>query len=297
MKIIILDTETTGVLEEDRICQLSYLVVDQNGNIEEVLDDLCTPPLPIKFDSMAIHNITPEMIEGKPQCVETAAYHRLNELNTAENLIVIQNAEFDLGMLAKEGFTSNMQLVDTFRIMRAKIPLDTPHGLQHKRYQYGLYKKEQAMIDSLGIEVRAHDALGDVIVLKNLFDHLAGDYSVSEMITLCSAPIVLEYMVFGKNKGKRIEDVALNDRRSIEYMLSTFDLDEDLKHSFEYWMQKTRGEVVTKLGFGKYRGKTPEEIAETDMSYLGWLYNKAENISDELREAIKVAYEKRNSAQ
>ena len=287
MKIIILDTETTGVLEEDRICQLSYLVVNQNGEIEEVHDDLCTPPLPIKFDSMAIHHITPEMLEGKPVCVDTPAFHRLNELNTPENLMVIQNAVFDLDMLAKEGFTSNIQLIDTFRIMRAKIPLDTPHGLQHKRYQYGLYKKEQAIIDSLGIEVRAHDALGDVIVLKNLFDHLANDYSVPEMITLCAGPITLEYMVFGKNKGKRIEEVALNDRRSIEYMLSTFDLDEDLKHSFEYWMEKTRGDIVVKLGFGKYRGKRPEEIGATDPGYLKWLYEKAENISDELREAIE----------
>ncbi len=291
MKIIILDTETTGVLEEDRICQLSYLVVNENGEIEEVHDDLCTPPLPIKFESMVIHHITPEQIEGKPSCVETNAFARLHELNTPENLMVIQNAVFDLDMLAKEGFVSNMQLIDTFRVMRAKIPLDTPHGLQHKRYQYGLYKKEQAIIDSLGIEVRAHDALGDVIVLKNLFDHLANDYSVEEMVTLCSEPIVLEYMVFGKHKGKRIEEVALNDRRSIEYMLSTFDLDEDMKHSFAYWMEKTRGDVVVSLGFGKYKGKTPAQIGELDRGYLKWLYEKAENISDELREAIKVAYE------
>jgi len=296
LKTIILDTETTGTLEEDRICQLSYLVVNQNGEIEEVHNDLCTPPLPIKFDAMAIHHITPEQIEGKPACIDTPAFHRLGELNTPENLIVIQNAEFDLDMLAKEGFFSTMQLIDTFRIMRAKIPLDTPHGLQYKRYQYGLYKKEQAIIDSLGIEVRAHDALGDVIVLKNLFDRLAGDYSVSEMIALCAEPIVLEYMVFGKHKGKRIEEVALNDRRSIEYMLGAFDLDKDMRHSFEYWMEKTRGDVVVKLGFGKYRGKTPAEIAEVDMGYLKWLYEKAENISDELREAIKVAFESRNGA-
>jgi hypothetical protein len=30
MKIIILDAEATGILEEDRICQPSYLVVTEN---------------------------------------------------------------------------------------------------------------------------------------------------------------------------------------------------------------------------------------------------------------------------
>jgi len=41
-----------------------------------------------------------------------------------------------------------------------------------------LYKKEQAIIDSLGVEVRAHDALGDVIVLKNHFDYLRGSTAI-----------------------------------------------------------------------------------------------------------------------
>jgi len=141
MKIVILDTETTGTLKEDRICQLSYLVLNQDGTIEEVHDDLCLAPLAIKFDAMAIHHITPQALENKPKCVDTNAYARLCELNTPQNLMVIQNAKFDLDMLAKEGFNLEMKLVDTFRIMRAKYPLDTPHGLQFKRYQWGLYKK------------------------------------------------------------------------------------------------------------------------------------------------------------
>ena len=289
MKYIILDTETTGTDAEDRICQLSYLVVDMNGKIEEVHDDLCTPPLPIKFAAMAIHHITPEQIEGAPECTETTAFKRLEELNRPENVMVIQNAEFDLAMLAKEGFVSKMQLIDTFRIMRSKLPLDTPHGLQHKRYQYGLYKKEQAIIDALDVEVRAHDALGDVIVLKNLFDHLAAKFDATEMAQMCAVPILLEYMPFGKHKGERIEDVALNARNDLQYMIDNFDLDGDLKYSFDYWMQKTKGKVVVTMSFGKYKGQTPQEIAQSDRNYLTWLRDKADNIPEELRAAVVKA--------
>ncbi len=286
MKIVILDTETTGVADEDRIIQLSYLVVNQNGEIEEVHDALCSAPLPIKFDSMAIHHITPEMLEGKPACVDTAAYARLNELNTPDNLMVIQNAEFDLDMLQKEGFTSAMQLVDTFRILRAQYPYDTPHGLQYKRYQLGLYKKEQAIIDSLGVEVKAHDALGDVIVLKNLFDHLTIEQDLDMMIKLCRGPILLEIMTFGKHKGKRFEDLAVTDRNSLRYMMENFDLDADLSYTMAHFMEKAKGQVKLTIGFGKYKGQKPEDVVKEDPDYLKWMRDKADRIDPELKEAI-----------
>jgi exodeoxyribonuclease X len=255
--------------------------------------DLCTPPLPIKFDAMAIHHITPKQIEGTPPCIQTEAFKKLESLNTPENVLVIQNAEFDLKMLAKEGFESKMRLIDTFRILRAKRPRDTPHGLQHKRYQYGLYKKEQAIIDALDVEVNAHNALGDVIVLKNLFDHLLQEYSAEEMIALCSKPILLEYMPFGKHKGERIEDVALSDRGSLDYMLANFDLDEDVRHSLQHWLEATKERVILTIGFGKYKGMTPEEVAQNDPQYLEWMYNKAERLSPEMREAIGKVLEAR----
>lgn len=285
-KTIILDTETTGAGEADRICQLSYLVVDQNGEILEIHNDLCTPPLPISFEAMAIHHITPEMIEGTPSCVETTAFKRLVELNTPENLMVIQNAEFDLGMLTKEGMNSNMKLIDTFRVLRAWHPLDIPHGLQFKRYQWGLYKKEQSLIDKLGIVINAHDALGDVIVLKHLYEKLIEEHSVESMIELCSQPIILEYVPFGKHKGKRFEEVALEARNDLKYMVENFDLDGDLRATLNHYLESTKANAVITIGFGKYRGKTPAEVARTDPDYLTWLLNNAERLDAETREAI-----------
>ncbi|MEE8589440.1 MAG: exonuclease domain-containing protein [Sulfurimonadaceae bacterium] len=286
MKYIILDTETTGVDEEDRIIQLSYLVTDLEGNILEMHDDLCTAPLPTKFDSMAIHNITPEMLEGKPVCVDTKAFARLHELNIPENIMVIQNAEFDEAMLAKEGFTSQMQLIDTYRILRKKYPLQTPHGLQHKRYELGLYKKEPELIKELGVEVRAHDALGDVVVLKLFLDHLLTEQDMNEMMELCSAPIMLDIMTFGKHKGKTFEEIALNDRNSLQYMIDTFDLDTDLRHTMETIMAETKSQIKITIPFAKYRGETPEEVAAKDPGFLKWIRDKADRISPELKEAV-----------
>ncbi|MDD3596495.1 exonuclease domain-containing protein [Sulfuricurvum sp.] len=285
-RIIILDTETTGAGEADRICQLSYLVCDEKGEILELHNDFCMPPLPISFEAMAIHHITPEMLVGTSSCVETTAFKRLVELNTPENLMVIQNAEFDLGMLAKEGMTSQMKLIDTFRVLRALHPLDTPHGLQFKRYQWGLYKHEQPLIDKLGIVINAHDALGDVIVLKHLYEKLNEEHTVDSMIELCSKPIILEYIPFGKHKGKRFEEVAIEARNDLRYMLENFDLDADLRATLLHHMEATKATAVITIGFGKYRGKTPAEVAQIDPAYLTWLLNNAERLDDETREAI-----------
>ena len=288
MKIIVLDTETTGMLEKDRICQLSYLVLNEDFEIEEVHNDLCMPPLPISYEAMAIHHITPEMLEGEPSCVQTKAYKRLLELNSPANLMVIQNAAFDLGMLAKEGFALQMNLIDTFRILRAYYPLDgTSFSLQYKRYQWGLYKEEDGLAKKLGITIKAHDALGDVIVLKHLFERLCEEHSMPKMILLCSEPIVLSHIPYGKNKGKKFVDIARTDRQDLHYMLNANGLDADVKASILHALEATKESVTLTIGFGKYAGKTPEEVLEIDRNYLLWMVNKMDNLNAELKEAIE----------
>ena len=287
MKIILLDTETTGAYEKDRICQLSYLVLNVDYEIEEVHNDLCKPPLPISFEAMAIHHITPEMLEGEPSCVQTKAYKRLLELNVPQNLLVIQNADFDLSMLAKEGFSSQMTLIDTFRVLRACYPNDGSFALQYKRYQWGLYRQEEIIAKELGISIQAHDALGDVIVLKNLFERLVDENSIPKMILLCAEPIILTHIPYGKYKGKRFLDIAKTDRQELHAMLNGKYVDDDVKASLIHALESTKDDVVITIGFGKYAGKTPEEVLETDRDYLLWMLNKVDNLNAELKNAIE----------
>ena len=287
MKIIVLDTETTGMFEKDRICQLSYLVLDEEFEVEEVHNELCMPPLPISYEAMAIHHITPEMLEGKISCVQTKAYKRLLELNAPHNLLVIQNAAFDLSMLTKEGFTNEMNLIDTFRILRAYYPSEGSFSLQFKRYQWGLYKQEHTLAKKLGITIQAHDALGDVIVLKHLFERLCEEHSIPHMVVVCSEPMVLSHVPYGKHKGKKFLDVARTERQDLHAMLSSNGIDEDVKASILHALEATRDQAIITIGFGKYAGKTPLEVLEIDRNYLVWMVNKMENLNAELKEAIE----------
>jgi exodeoxyribonuclease X len=96
---IYLDTETTGVDEEDYLCQLAYKT---NKGLE--VNELFKPPVSIKFGAMATHHITEKMVAGKPAFLNSQTQIDLvTLLQDPGNILVAHNAQFDVGMLKKEG--------------------------------------------------------------------------------------------------------------------------------------------------------------------------------------------------
>lgn len=237
-KYVILDTETTGVGENDRVIQLGFMVL--GAKEIEVHNEFFSSEVPIGFGAMEIHGITPDMLENKPSCVDSQAYKRLNELNSDDNYIIIHNADFDIGMLKKEGFVNQMRVIDTLRVAKHVLPDEEAHRLQYFRFKMGLYKEEQKEADELGIVVKAHDAIGDVLVLKLFLSKLRevvqatfpGQNPVEKMVELTKTPILVNYFRFGKYKNKTLKEVADSDAGYLKWMLSSMEnLDEDLRYS------------------------------------------------------------------
>ncbi len=243
-KYIILDTETTGTDEEDRVIQLGYMVL--GAKEIEVHNEFCSTDIPIKFGAMEVHGIIPTMLEGKPECVQTQAYKRLLELNTPENYLIIHNAPFDIKMLEKEGFETKMKVIDTLRVAKHVMPDEEAHRLQYFRYKMELYKEEQKEADAVGIEVKAHDAIGDVLVLKLFLSQLKkivqekfpNENPVEKMVDLTNTPILVTAFRFGKHKGKTLQEVAHEDAGYLRWMLKSMDnLDDDLRYSINYYLE------------------------------------------------------------
>lgn len=238
-KYVLLDTETTGAGESDRIIQLGFMVLD--GKSVTVYNDMCSAEVPIGYGAMEVHGITPDLIEGKPKCTETEAFNALEALNIPDNVLIIHNAPFDLGMLSKEHFTSRMRLIDTLRCARHLFDEEEAHRLQYFRYRLGLYKIEQAEADALGIEVKAHDAIGDVLVLKlfltelrkRLQERFVGVNPIDKMVELTQTPVFYTRpLKFGKYKGKTLPEIAEADKGYLSWMLSNMEsLDEDMRYS------------------------------------------------------------------
>lgn len=238
MSFIILDTETTGFAQQDRIIQLAYIVFD--GMNLEPFETFCHTDQPISFSAMAVHHITPEMIAGKPKLTDTEVYKFLEELNTEDNYLVIHNAPFDLAMLEKEGFINKMKLIDTLKVTKHLAPNLESHAMQYLRYHRGLYKEEAEIEKLLNLQIKAHDAMGDIIVLFLLLKRLLDGRNPDQLVELTQKPNLMNKLRFGKYRGQMISDVIKSDRAYLEWMLNKLtDLDPDVKYTIEYFMKKS----------------------------------------------------------
>jgi DNA polymerase-3 subunit epsilon/exodeoxyribonuclease X len=190
---------------------------------------------------MEVHNITPEQIEGKPPFLATRFYKDIQALNSENNYLIAHNINFDLGMLQKEGFINRMKLIDTLRCAKHLYPDSEAHRLQYFRYSLGLYREEQSEANKYGITIKAHDAIGDVLVMKLLLSKLVaivkekyiGVNPMLKLEELTRIPVYMKTFKFGKYKGEQIEDIAIKDSLYIRWMLKSLELDEDLKYTLE----------------------------------------------------------------
>ena len=237
---VLFDTETTGNQEEDRVIQFGAMVVDQKGKVE-AFDELCSSDVEIKIEAMEVHNITPDLLIGKPKAVETNFYQKLEELNTNENFLIAHNISFDLGMIKKEGFVNQYQLIDTLRCAKHLFPELPYHRLQYIRYALELFKVEETEASKHNITIKAHDAIGDVLVMKLFLTKLVGkcreiypDYNpIEKLVDLTKTPVFIKTFKFGKHKGKDIEAVAREDAGYLNWMRTNMELDEDLRYTLD----------------------------------------------------------------
>ena len=240
---ILFDTETTGNQERDRIIQVGAMVLHSNGTIE-VYDELCSAPVEISIEAMEVHNITPDVIEGKEPYHQSKFAQRIEELNTTENYLIAHNISFDLGMIKKEGFESKLMIVDTLRCVKHLYPELPYHRLQYLRYALELYKDEQSEAKKIDITLKAHDAIGDVVVMKLLLSKLRTrvqeqylDRDVMEvLVELTNKPVLMQTFKFGKYKGREIDEIASEDMGYLKWMYKTLELDEDMKYTLKQYI-------------------------------------------------------------
>ena len=236
-KIIFFDTETTGNTENDFLCQIAY------KSREEEFVGLYKPPIKIPPEASAIHHISNKMVESKSIFKESEDFSKVKKLFEDKNSVVVaHNAPFDLMIIKKEGIMP-ANFICTLRLARY---LDPENKIEQYKLQYLRY-----FLD-LEIEARAHDALGDVLVLEQLYERLKKKImteeklneveAVEKMMEISGHPSLIHILNFGKYKGKKIEEALAIDRGWLEWLLreklKSDQIDEDWIYTLKHYLGK-----------------------------------------------------------
>lgn len=236
-KLIFFDTETTGNTDKDFLCQIAYKAGEEN------FVGLYKPPNKIPPEASAVHHITNKMVADKPSFRKSGDLPKIKKLFENDDVAVVaHNAPFDLLMIKKENIEPK-KFICTLRLARH---LDPEEKIERYNLQYLRYLLE------IEIDATAHDAMGDVLVLEQLYqrlkkkimeqDSLGEDQAIEKMIEISSHPSLFHIFKFGKYNGQRIEEVMKNDRGYLQWLLdqklNSDGIDEDWIYTLKHYLGK-----------------------------------------------------------
>ena len=216
---VCLDCESTGLEPKtDRIVE----VAAARFTLDKVLyqfETLVDPECPIPDASKEIHNISQEMVQGKPKIKEILP--QILELVDGR-ILVGHGISFDIALINAEAKRNQvpskieeLKFIDTLRL--ARLYGESPiNSLERLRQHFNI--EEQG----------AHRAMSDVLVNIDVFKFLVKPYkTLEELFKILDKPIKLKAMPLGKHKGRRFEEIPT------EYLAwaERKDFDQDLLFS------------------------------------------------------------------
>lgn len=227
-KYLYFDTETTDI-DRKEIIQLAFLTDDGDE-----FNMYFKPKGEISFGAMAVHHITPEMLEDKTS-FEEATYKEQGlsqylKILTEKYVWVAHNAKFDTEVLKNVGLEIP-EAICTFKIARDLLSLDQKdeydlenYSLQYLRYFLGLYKTENTKNNT------AHDALSDVYFLRDLFRYFQQNFNLTteKMLNITKAPLIIRNIHHGKHAGKSFKEIQKEEPEYLQWVIDNWDDKPDI---------------------------------------------------------------------
>lgn len=197
MRFLILDTETTGLSKDDKICEIAFSEVDADLNVLTSGRSLINPERPISHGAGAVNGLTDAMVADAPTIEEYMAGEG-RALVGDDVVVVAHSAAFDMKYLQPH-LTEGTQSLCTLKVARIIYPDADNHKLVTLAY----------MLNILGERGQAHSASGDVAQLIEVLRCMLRDsgHTLEELIHVQNIPVVVTKINFGKHKGTKLCDL------------------------------------------------------------------------------------------
>ncbi len=226
---VCLDCESTGLnIELDEIIEIAVVKFTFDETLAEY-EALVDPKMEIPQESIAVHHISNEMVQGKPYIEDVLP--KVLEI-VGDHTIMGHNIGFDISLIMqaakKRGIPCNINpenSIDTLRL--ARLYAGSPNNsLETLRQHFNIP------------EEGAHRAMNDVIVNVKVFKYLVMDFrSKKEMMTRLKEPIQMKLMPLGKHKGLPFREVPIDYLNWAAHQ----DFDQDLLYSIDIERKRRKG--------------------------------------------------------
>ena len=243
MNLTFIDTETTGIQEQDVIIQL-WLINEIDSVINREINAFFSNwNVKISLVSKATHGIMENDIKDFPVfSPEVPEYKFIQEIKD-NTIFVGHNITFDLWMLSKTWIQID-SYIDTLQIAKHLLQDQEDEFENTYRLEVLKYYLMEKWISFTSL--RAHDAMADTLIMKVIFKYFCdlikekftlntNHEIIQKMTELTKSPILLKKLNFGKYKWSTFEQIAQNDRNYLEWLSKNND-DENVRFTCGKWI-------------------------------------------------------------
>ena len=255
--LVFLDTETTGIIKDDKnkivsnwdMIQLAYRKIENNTISDNNI--FINTDTKMEIGAMATHGIYPSLLKEKSENKYLADIE-IDGSVFAENILIAHNAIFDTEVLTRSGVTCHTEVIDTLKV--AKILLSEGVFQEVKGSEPEYVNMQYLRYYFELFEILDENGKKEVTTAHDAF----WDVVVLERIFRVMFDII-------KNKlnisGDEVIDIMIQMTQK-EYLL------------------------LKNMAFGKYRGKSFEEVSRIDPKYLDWIIDA--DFTDDIKYTCSV---------
>lgn len=250
MRVAVMDTETTGVDEEDQVVELAILTCEVRefslaGKVRQTLSPISMfstfvrPTVEVKPEARAVHHITDVELDMSPTMTELIRWRGFLPELRGDVVVAAHNLDFDERMLIQSLAAAGVPCPDaalphpqrrlcTYRAARHLYPTARRHTNQYLRYWLGI---------DIRLSIPPHRACADVMVTYMLLRRMLEHATLRELCEMRHAPALLPVCPVGKFRGQPWESV---DSGMLRWIIGR-DFELDVLHTARHHLRLRNG--------------------------------------------------------